>query len=786
MSAEISYEPLFQHLYHLLRVAEVTRDSGQQPARRAVLQSTDVLEHLVRAHGGQLTALFTGSGAHLQGQLLRGPAKVHDMAQAIGAELAALNIHELGLGAGLKPDDLLALIARLAAAPRDPIARGAPVAVTPRVTLTSRDVALPNQHVELDLDMPVEERIIKVCAGFMVAMELLHDGLRAGQWHATRLVKHHLQLLLDLIEEAPDKLLSLTTAVQRTDPASLAVKGALLSMMTMRHMSQDRVLLRDVGMAAALLDTGLIRACGLMEHASKRGLEFFPRPSEDALDRMPEATATMLALWGQLALSSLPRALFTYEAHALMRRASRGMPHSGQFAPTQEAIVIALVRRYMELTALDLGAGAKRSPEDAIALLWKESTTRLERSCLQLFLHTIGFSMRGTPVQLTSGARGVVLGNQGRERALPFPVVRMVYDAQGRPLAAPIDVDLSELRDEALRFGVIRGVVRGHDERLVQLHEQLTSQPPPPPLGQPSSTPMFGVPLLQRPANAPAPQLPEPRRRNLPANNLPPSLDDLASAPLIDGEESLERSQSVVLSENFRLTSPDMSRTDAVRVVSGADLMHLVGVDMPEDDDTHEVDLASLRRAATPDAYSDETSEADRSEWTSNTDQTGPSGRSQDSYHETSQRILIANIPAELMVPLVTGVFPIPQPPPGWSAQESAPQPPTQPFLQAITPRQPQPEQPIELPPEGEATRIIEIPVDPAPQRRPLTAARVPVPPLPPLSPPLPPPGVEPVPEGEATRIIVMPAGLEDSTDATNVLPTSIIANIQVHDRRDE
>lgn len=748
MSADIAYEPLLQHLYHLLRLAEVTRSSGQAPTRRSVLQSTDVLEHLARAHGGQLVALFTPGAAHIQGQLLRGASSVYAMATAIGEELGTLGVQEISISGGLRPDDLLALIDQLARLGAAPAARGASIAVSPRVQLTSRDVAIPAQQAELDSDMPIEDRVIRACAGAMVAMELLYDGMRQGQWQATRLVKHHIQHLLDLLEEAPALVMSFVSAVPRSDPPSLAIKGALLAMATMRHMSQDRLLLRDVGVTAALLDTGLIRACGLMDHASKRGLEFLPRPGEDALDRMPETTATMHALWGQLAQAAMPRALFSYEAHALMRRSSRGMPYDGKFAPTQEAIVIAIVRRYLELTALDLGAGERRSPEDAIQLIWKESTTRLERSALQLFLHTIGFSMRGAPVQLTSGARGVVLGNQGRERALPYPVVRIAYDAQGRQLSPPVDVDLSEMREESLRFGVIRGIVRGHDPLLVQLHEQITSQP--------MHTPMLGMPSAAR-QPAPVP----PRRRSLPAGHMPPSLDDLANAPLIEGEESLERSQSVALSQNFRLTSPDMSHTDAVRVVSLSAIQGMVPLDLAsEDEATGEVSLSDLRAISSL----DESTDTGGLDVTGITDQTNPSGRSQDSYHDISKQILVANIPADLMVPLITGIFPIPQPPPGWRPPE-------------------EPEESEPVIEHEEATRIIEIPVEP-PQRRALSAPQVPT--LRPLAMPQPPPNVEPAPTGEATRIIVLPPGLEDNTDATNVLPTSIIAHIQVRDRRDD
>jgi hypothetical protein len=756
---EATYEPLLQHLYHLLRMAEITRESGQQPTKRAVLQSTDVIEHMARSHGGQLHLLFAPQATYLQHQLLRGTQQVHEMAAAIGRELAALGVHEVVLQAGIKPDDLLALIGALATYGAAPLGYSQSASPSAKISLAHRDVANHTQPAEVDDEQPVEERVVRVCAGAMVAMELLYDGLRRGQWQAVRLVKLHIQRLIELMELAPDRLLSFTTALQRTDPPSLAIKGAILAMTTTRHLTQDRVTLRDVGMAAALLDTGLIRACGLMDHAAKRGIEFLPRPGEDALDRMPEATATMIGLWGQLTSASMRRALLAYEAHALMRRASRGMPYGGQMAPTQEAIIIALVRRYLELTALDLGAGKRRVPEEAIDLLCKESTTRLERALLQLFLHTIGWVTRGTPVQLTSGARGVALGYMGRERALAFPVVRLVYDAQGQALPVPIDVDLSEMRDESLRFGVVRGVVRGSDARLMQLHEQIRSQVA---AGQPNQTPMFGLPHLGHAIKRP---------RQAAAANLPPSLDELADAPLIEG------AQSVVLSENFRVTSPDISRTDAVRIVSGSALDHLMPLGYSSQNDaTSDEDMDLLRGGSSLEEQTDDRDPLDltgQTGRTGNTDQTSPSGRIQDSFHETSQRVMIANIPPELMVPLITGILPIPQPPSG--LKEPGEEPPTASMSATLAPSQPPADPDPEPSFEGEATKIIPIPVEP-----PTRAQRRP------LAPPVAPPGVEPQYAVEPTVLLHQPSNLDEGIDATNVLPTAIIANLQVHDRRDD
>jgi hypothetical protein len=742
MSAqETSYEPLFQHLYHLLRIAEVTRTSNQLPARRAVLQSTDVLEHLARSHGGSLRLLLTPSGPYLQERLLRTPHHIADMADAITQELNTLGLHEITLTSGLRPDDLLAFISTAAKLAAEPLTRPQRLELSPRLTLAHLDAQLPHELTSLDADAPVEDRIVHVCAAAMIAVEQLHDGLRSGRDLAIRSVKRHIQLLLDLTLEAPQLVLSFVTSIQRADPSALAIKGAILATLTARHLFDDRLHLRDVALAAALLDAGLIRACGLMDHAHKRGLEFAPRPSEDALDRMPEAAATMIALWSNM--RSLPRALFAYEAHALLRRASRGMPYDGQFPPTLEAIILAIVRRYLELTAIDLNAGPRRPPEDAIQILWRESSTRLERSLVQLFLHAIGFTMRGTPVQLTSGARGVVVGNLQRDRALSFPVVRLAYDPHGRPLPSPIDVDLSELREDSLRFGTIRGVVRGNDERLFELHEQITRQPGYTP---PAHTPMFGVPLLKRDT---------PNRRSLPANQLPPSLDDLA-AQQPSPDDSLERSQSVAFSDNFRITSGGMTRTDAVQVLSQSVLGDLSGSGFPSEHDDYD-DLFTSSDSGTLD--DEKTEGTSRLEHTSMTDRTGPSDRFSESYHETSQRVMISDIPPEMMVPLITGIYDLNQLNPAWqdAAAREGHTARTQP-LEAAT--HPEEQLSTELPDDAEATKIITIP----------------------LAPPTPPPDLEPIYHDEKTHIIDLNA--DDPNDSTNVLPTAILSHIQFDDKK--
>ncbi len=462
----LAHEPLIQTLARLLKLPTLY-ELNNQAIQRALQQSAPLLQEACAHVEGGLSLLCAGELIFLGGQPLRASRQCYQLAHELGALLERLGVNELTFAPGLQPQDLLALLSHVQAVTQ----RGQPAMeadLSPHVRLRLVQTGLLLGHE--DRAQSPEERVAHTCATALVIMERLHEQSLRGDFSLVRQAKRLARDLVALATQTPEALLDFIGASShRGDEAMLAVKGAALATLTARHLTRDLRNLADLALTALLYDTGKLRAAGMLRHAQRRGLEVAPQLHDDALDRLPEATAAMMARFGQLNESSLARSVYSYEAHLLLRRDTRALPYEGALAPTMEALILATVRDYLERVSLDLQRNAVATPDEAIVAMVERAPSRLERLVIQLFTHALHLYPASTPVALSSGARAVVTANHRRPSQFARPRVCLVYDPHGVALTPVRELDLSADDPECVALGTIIGKLRQPDARVAQV-----------------------------------------------------------------------------------------------------------------------------------------------------------------------------------------------------------------------------------------------------------------------------------------------------------------------------
>ncbi len=418
----------------------------------------DALHALTSASPTPLSFLFMGEHIRVDGAPLRAPFATYASLAPLRKDLERLGLNTLRVHPSASRDDLTALTGSLSSitawtkAEARRFARFAELSSTASLALESLDSSSLS-HVD---------RVARVTSAALVVMERFYDELRRAELTSASDIKRVSRSLVRVASQNPALLLCfLSSSSARRDPPMLAVKGAVFAAVCGARVALPRRNLTDLTMTALLYDVGVLRASGLWSHAEAGKVEHHPMLTDDARDRLPEATAFLMSLFGHLNEASLARAVFGYESHYVRVRARRGFPYDGDLAPTLEALLLAAIRRVVDLLSSD----DDRSMDRAFEQLVSESSSRLERHIARLLADSCGLYTRGTPVELTSGWRGVVVSNHPEPARFRRPIVRLVYDPRGQ-LGQHGDVDLSDPRDNIVALGAVRGVERVDDDNL--------------------------------------------------------------------------------------------------------------------------------------------------------------------------------------------------------------------------------------------------------------------------------------------------------------------------------
>lgn len=415
---------------------------------QTVEQSHKTLCDFAAQIGSGVTLTFADDTIFVCGQLLRASRKVYEATMELGRLLARCGVSELSFDPELTPPDLSAWAEALAISVRDPARKNflAEAKLT-HVTLRQVDAILTQQTD--DEHLPPGERIVKMYATALMVMRQFFDDIAAGKTMLPHRVKRLSQRFVSLAELGDPAMLGMTAmANAHRDDAGRAVQTALLSVLLGRQITDHRVTLARLAMAAMMADVGRVRVAGPVGRD-----RFVPLSDNDEL-AVPTTTGLVCLATGGLNVSSAERTVVATECTWAERRRLLPPLYVGKGNLPQSEI-IRLVRRLLDHLA-PRDSSRSLSPADALAAVATEPD--VDRILLRLLVRTVGVIPAGTILELETGEWAVAIGPSQNPNTLHLPMVRLVTDRSGRALERPRQLDLGDT-SEGRKYPRISGII---------------------------------------------------------------------------------------------------------------------------------------------------------------------------------------------------------------------------------------------------------------------------------------------------------------------------------------
>jgi hypothetical protein len=501
-------------IYRLAKLAQL-HDLTNQAFLRQLEQTFQAINDYCLRSGMHVNVLYAQKAVFVAGQLLRGTRATYDSALELGSILDWCGGSELTITKDITSDELLELAEAISKAMRS--GRNTFVSPTPKIRVRPVTEAARLRGLEVE-KLAFEHEVVRTYASAVVIMRRFYDDLSAGHYLMPRRIKRIAQNLVDLSEGATPAFLGVSEVRNaNADEAGRAVNSAILAVAMARELSDDRVRLAQIAMAAMMHDVARPRAVALAGSSGPKLAGVVARLSEDAEDRLPAGAAAVLTALGRVNEPSITRTVITFEALWLRRVAHLGPVYRGVRPPTLHAKIVAVARRYNDLMTPEPGLDAP-SPDLAIATLADELKDASDRPVLRMLVAALRFFPIGTVVQLTSGEVAEVVPGGDRSAGNELPRVRLVLDTSGGVLSPQVEVDLADSGEGAGRKIAKVMSIEGWRKAL-ELQGPIptrgsippasgpSSAPPPP---RPVATPQVAMPVrTERASVAPARRRPE-------------------------------------------------------------------------------------------------------------------------------------------------------------------------------------------------------------------------------------------------------------------------------------
>lgn len=418
-------------LYRLVKLVQM-HELANAAVQRQREQTYETIQEYCLRSGGGVNILFADKAIFVGGQLLKGSRAVYENAVELAEILQRLGGSEVTIARELTPDDVMQLTEALANALRG--IAGSFRSPTPRFRLRPVSDAARLRGLELE-QLAEEQRIVRTYASAIVILRRFFESLENSHYVLPRRIKRVAQTLVDLSAGATPAFLGVTEVRNANDDAAgRAVNTAILSVSTVRQLTEQRSVLVQVAMAAMLFDVARPRALALAGSEGSPAAEL----SEDQEDRLAAGTAAVLAALGRVNEPSVTRTVVAFEAHWLRRQQWLGAMYNGVRVPTLHARVVRIARRYNDILTPEPGTDPP-SAHHAVAVLYEELEDPKDRTALRLLVAALRIMPVGTVVRLSTGEVGEVVKGGDPE----YPIVRIAMDAHGALLASPKEVDLS-------------------------------------------------------------------------------------------------------------------------------------------------------------------------------------------------------------------------------------------------------------------------------------------------------------------------------------------------------
>jgi HD-GYP domain-containing protein (c-di-GMP phosphodiesterase class II) len=428
-------------IYRLAKLAQL-HDLANQAFQRQLEQThAAVVEYGLRA-GTNVNILFAQKAVFVAGQLLKGNRATYEQASELGDIMEWCGGSELLVQRDVTPQELHQFGEAISVALRSEKGRGYK-APSPRIRLRAVADAARLRGLEIEALSP-DQRVVRTYASAVVIMRRFFEDLATSHYILPRRIKRVAQSLVDLSDGSTPAFLGVTEVRnQNHDAAGRAVNTAILAVTMAREVTDDRVLLAQIAMAAMMHDVGRPRAAAL----SAGGMGgIAAKVSEDAEDKLAAGTAAILTALGRVNEPTIRRTVVAYEALWLRRQKFLGPVYRAARLPTIHAKILQIARRYNDLLTPEPGLAPPTS-DFAIATLADEMPDPADRTILRMLVAALGLFPAGTVVHLSSNEVAEVVGSSAERAAPPdLPVVRLVMDARGGVVERVVEVDLANPR----------------------------------------------------------------------------------------------------------------------------------------------------------------------------------------------------------------------------------------------------------------------------------------------------------------------------------------------------
>ncbi len=425
---------IVQQLHRLLRIGQLHALDNEATRRQVEATAEALRDYHVRAAEGA-SIFFAGGYVYFCGEPLKAGRSVYELAREIEQILQRCGGSEISFSVDVGPNDLRKFLHAVVTVLRDPRARfGDAELPNTRVHSATSATVLRGLGVE---ELDAEQRLVRAYASAVVILRRFHEELAVGNLVLPRRIKRIAQTLVDLSEGGRPSFLGVTSVRNANyDLAGQAVNTAILAVAMARQITDDRVILTRIAMAAMLQDVGLPRAIHGQRLETDEGHAPLMALGDDADVALPAGTAGVMTALGRVNEPSIVRTVIAYEALWLRRTVRLGPVHRGLRPATLHARIVATARAYNELLTPKPGQDAKTTAE-ALLLLEQEASgssrsangfgDAADRTALRLLMAALGTLPPGILVELNTGDIAVVV----EHRASGTPVLRIVVDGSG-------------------------------------------------------------------------------------------------------------------------------------------------------------------------------------------------------------------------------------------------------------------------------------------------------------------------------------------------------------------
>lgn len=422
---------IVQQLHRLLRIGQIHTLDNDATRRQLELTAETLREYHVRAAEGA-SIFFAGGYVYFAGEPLKANRSIYELAREIETILERCGGSEISFSVDVGPADLRKFLAGVVAVLRDPRLK------FPHHELTNLRVRSATSGTVLRAlggeALDDEQRLVRAYASAIVILRRFHDELAAGHYVLPRRIKRIAQTLVDLSDGARPSFLGVTSVRNANhDLAGQAVNTAILAVAMARQITDDRVTLTRIAMAAMLQDVGLPRALRSLHLETDDESTPLAMLSDEADLALPAGTAGVMTALGRVNEPSIVRTVIAYEALWLRRTGRLGPVHRGLRPATLHARILATARAYNELLTPGPGQEAKTTAE-ALILLEQDASgsartfgDAADRTALRLLMAALGTLPPGILVELSTGEIAVVVELHGTST----PVLRVVVDHSG-------------------------------------------------------------------------------------------------------------------------------------------------------------------------------------------------------------------------------------------------------------------------------------------------------------------------------------------------------------------